>query len=117
MVRVIGSRDCGNSPKNQFAQEIGVALECGNFLADAFPDEMVWERHDGTIEGPGAIKAALAALTTPSTITVEHAITHGKVGAVSGRCTLPDGATRRFGHVLEFTSAKANQVARIKSYS
>ena len=103
--------------KNQLAQEIGVALECGNFLADAFPDEMVWEQRDREIEGPGAIKAALAALTIPSKITVEHAITHGKVGAISGLCTLPDGAIRRFSHVIEFTNAKAIQVTRIKSYS
>jgi len=29
MVEITGSRDCGNSPKNQFAQDVAIALETG----------------------------------------------------------------------------------------
>ncbi|MEL6587499.1 MAG: hypothetical protein AAFQ50_12705, partial [Pseudomonadota bacterium] len=47
---------------------------------------------------------------------VEHAITHGRAGATSGVATLPDGKTRRYSHVIEFTNTKANKVAKIKSY-
>ncbi|MEO0862281.1 MAG: hypothetical protein AAFY65_16855 [Pseudomonadota bacterium] len=116
MVKITGSRDCGNSPKNTFAQTIGVAIESGEFLDGAFPDDMIWERQGGETVGSEAVKAALANIEQPVSIVVEHAITHGRAGATSGVATLPDGKTRRYSHVIEFTNTKANKVAKIKSY-
>lgn len=116
MVKVTGSRDCGNSPKNKFAQRIGVAIESGEFLEEAFPDDMIWEQQGGQTVGSKAVKSALSTIKQPASIVVEHAITHGRVGATSGLATLPDGNTRRYSHVIEFTNTKANKVAKIKSY-
>ncbi|KZZ65573.1 MULTISPECIES: nuclear transport factor 2 family protein [unclassified Sulfitobacter] len=116
MVHVKGSRDCGNSPKNTFSQTIGVAIESGEFLEEAFADDMIWEQQGGETIGSEAVKAALAEVDQPVSIVVEHAITHGRAGATSGLATLPDGKTRRYSHVIEFTNTKANKVAKIKSY-
>ncbi|MEO0566525.1 MAG: nuclear transport factor 2 family protein [Pseudomonadota bacterium] len=117
MVKVTGSRDCGNSPKNTFAQTIGVALESGEFLGDVFSEDIVWQQPDIEIEGSEAVQRALAAIKAPTSIVVEHAITHGKVGATSGFCTMPGGQKRRFSHVIEFTNTKAKKVAKLKTYA
>ncbi|MEM6276618.1 MAG: hypothetical protein AAF714_06675, partial [Pseudomonadota bacterium] len=114
MVDVTGSRDCGNSPKNRFAQTIGVAIESGEFLEEAFPTDIIWEHGGGEAQGQDAVEAALAEVDVPESVVVEHAITHGKTGAASGFSTLRNGETRRFSHVIEFTNTKANKVARIK---
>ncbi|WP_147124429.1 nuclear transport factor 2 family protein [Shimia ponticola] len=117
MVDVTGSRDCGNSPKNAFAQAVGVAIESGEFLHDAFTADMIWESPNGEVHGSDAIIAALAKVEKPDLIVVEHAITHGKVGATSGVATLASGHKRRFSHVIEFVNTKANKIARVKTYA
>ncbi len=58
MVKVTGSRDCGNSPKNKLAQTIGVALESGEFLADVFSEDIVWQQPDIEIQGSEAVQHA-----------------------------------------------------------
>ena len=116
MVKITGSRDCGNSPKNAFVQLIGVTIEQGELLDDASPDDIVWETPHGVHEGLEAVKGALASVDLPVSIVAEHAITHGKVGATSGVSTLENGKSRRYSHVIEFTNTKAIKVTRIKSY-
>ncbi|MEM1302421.1 MAG: hypothetical protein AAGH17_07555 [Pseudomonadota bacterium] len=123
MTRITGSRDCGNSPKNKLAQDIGVALACGQHLEDVFPDsivwdqgDIVWDQGDHLCGGLAQVLDSLAIVPVPVAVTVEHAITHGKVGATSGLCQMADGSQRRYSHVFEFTTTKANQVAVIKSY-
>lgn len=46
MVEITHSKDCGNSPKNQFAEQIAIAAELrdGEFLAGALAPEAEWER-------------------------------------------------------------------------
>jgi hypothetical protein len=118
MTVVHGSRDCGNSPKNTFVQDVAVLLEAGPDCPDCLGEDVVWQgAADGEIEGRSAVKAWLARRPKPSRIVVEHAISHGRVGAASGEAVFEDGSVRRFSHVLEFTSVKANRVARIKSYA
>lgn len=116
MVKVTGSRDCGNSPKNTLAQTIGVAIESDEFLEEVFPDDMIWEQQNGQSVGSEAVRAALAKKEQPVSIVVEHAISHGRSGATSGLATLLDGKRRRYRHVIEFTNTKVNKVAKIKSY-
>ena len=120
MTKIEESRDCGNSPKNSFVQTVAIALETGEALPEAFSDAVVWHGA-GTeplkpLEGIEAVQAHLDSLMAPVAVVIEHAISHGRTGAASGEVTLADGRTRRFAHVLEFTSAKANRVAVIKSY-
>jgi hypothetical protein len=118
MTIVHGSRDCGNSPKNRFVQDVAVFLEAGPGKADALSDDVVWHgAADTPLNGRHAAQAWLAQRAKPSRIVVEHAISHGKVGAASGEVSFEDGRTRRFSHVLEFTSVKADSVARISSYT
>lgn len=117
MTDIQGSKDCGNSPKNKFVQEVAIALEMGGAEPDCMSEELLWELPSNErISGRAAVLETLAALPKPKSIAVQHAISHGKVGAASGKSTLENGHIRRFCHVFEFTNAKANCVAVVKSY-
>jgi hypothetical protein len=117
MTEIHGSRDCGNSPKNKFVQDIAIALETGKRCRKTCED-VVWEgASEEPINGRRALFQELARRTTPIAITVEHAISHGKIGSASGEAALGNGRSRRFSHIFEFTNAKANRVAVIKTYA
>ena len=110
MTRIIRSADCGNSPKNAAVEDIAVILEGGEWSGDAFGENTVWTRADGTLaEGADDIRAARGA--APDSIRVEQAIAHGKVGAVSG---VTDGEA--FAYILTYTSAGMKQLAAIDSF-
>lgn len=114
---IIGSADCGNSPKNAFVQDIAIALETGVALAEIFDPELTWIRSSTeTVEGQAAVLRALSSIHPPTKIMVEHAISHGKVGMASGERTLTDGLKRPFCHVIEFTNSKARCVVSIRTY-
>lgn len=118
MAQVQGSKDWGNSPKNKFVQDVAVSRECGDVVPSAFSEDMIWEYPPkGPILGRKAVIEALGARPKPSTVVVQHAISHGKVGAASGEVAFTNGDLRRFCHVFEFTNAKANCVATVRSYS
>ena len=118
MTEIHGSRDCGNSPKNKFVQDIAIALETGEAVPQDFSEDVVWEgASEEPINGRRALFQELARRTTPIAITVEHAISHGKIGSASGEAALGNGRSRRFSHIFEFTNAKANRVAVIKTYA
>ena len=117
-MQVQGSKDCGNSPKNKFAQDVAVALECGEAEPSMFSEDMVWENpKTDPITGKRSVLEHIGDRPRPTSVTVQHAISHGKVGAASGEVTFANRHTRRFCHVFEFTTAKANCVAVIRSYS
>ncbi len=117
MPLIQGSKDCGNSPKNQFVQDVSVALECGEALPEAFSEDVIWEQPaTQPMSGKTALLEHLGSRPKPASITVLHAISHGKVGAANGEVTFADGQTRRFCHVFEFTNTKANCISVIKSY-
>ena len=118
MTKIQGSKDCGNSPKNGFTQDVAIALESGKAEASLFSEDAVWNRSiDSPIDGRDEIMKYLASQAEPTEITVDHAVSHGKVGAASGEVVFANGHRRRFCHVLEFTSAKANCVSVVQSYS
>ena len=115
--KVEGSGDCGNSPKNKLAQDIAVGLETGALSADLLADDVVWQGPDGKeIEGVEAVLTALGRVKAPKQIKVDHAISHGKVGAANGVTTARNGKARGFAHVIGFTSTSAKKVAEIWSY-
>ncbi|MGZ9812212.1 hypothetical protein ACXN5S_17250 [Pseudoroseicyclus sp. H15] len=116
-MKITGSGDCGNSPKNLFAQEVAIALEGGPLKEGMLDEAVTWARPGGAppLEGLEAMRAALAEQEVVA-IRVDHAMSHGRVGMANGETELPDGTRRRFAHVLTFTSAKGNKVARIQSY-
>ncbi len=118
LTQIQGSKDCGNSPKNQFVQDVSVAIECGEAMPDAFSEDVTWEQPETQrISGKTDVLEHLRSRPNPTSITVLHAISHGKVGAANGEVTLANGHTRRFCHVFEFTNTKANCISVIKSYS
>jgi len=117
MTAIQGSRDCGNSPKNKFVQDMAIAIETNDIQPGSMSDDIVWLGiDDGPLTGMAAVEAELAGRAKPEELIIDHAISHGKAGVATGVATDADGRTRRFCHVLEFTTAKANCVAVIKSY-
>lgn len=114
---IIGSADCGNSQKNEFVQDIAIALETGVASAEIFDPEVTWIPSSAeTVEREAAVLRAVSSIRPPTKIMVEHAISHGKVGMASGERTLTDGLKRPFCHVFEFTNSKARSVVSIKTY-
>ncbi len=117
-MKIEGSRDCGNSPKNRFVQDFTVAIETGEMTQGAISESVEWEGVSKVpIVGADAFLDALKLRKNPEAIMIERAISHGKVGALSGVVVQANGKTRRFAHMFEFTITKANCVARIRSYS
>lgn len=118
MIQIHGSKDCGNSPKNKFVQEITIALETGKAQPEYFSEDVVWENASGTpVHGRNALVKELAARPEPAAIIVLHAISHGKVGAANGEVTFGDGGSRRFSYIFEFTNTNASSISLITSYS
>jgi|SRR5690554_670129 len=117
MVAITGSGDCGNSPKNQFAQDVAVGLETGRITPGVLSDAVSWNGPgEAVADGIEAVRQALQERPAVTAIFIEHAISHGRVGMANGVTVLSDGTRRRFSHVFEFTSTKAACVAAISSY-
>lgn len=118
MTTISGSKDCGNSPRNGFVEKIAIALTTGRAEEGDFSEDVIWEGSlVETVEGRRALFQALANQPKPDAVTIDHAISHGKTGAANGRLIFANGNVRRFCHVLEFTSAKANCISMIKSFA
>ena len=109
--------DCANSPKNQRAEEIALALMgVGTLDPDHLSEAVGWDK-----SGAPAVMGHEAVLRgiTPcgaSSIVIDQVVSHGKAGAVSGMLHMPDGQTRLFCHMIRFTSAAAKTVAHIVSF-
>ncbi|WFE76060.1 hypothetical protein [Roseinatronobacter sp. S2] len=118
MTEIIGSKDCGNSPRNRFAQHVAITLETGRIEAGTVSDAVIWQRPTGAVvQGFVALDQALAGGTACKSVTVGHAISHGRTGMACGETVLSDGTRRRFCHVFEYTNTKGNCVAVIKTYT
>lgn len=119
MVEITPSNDCGNSPKNQFAEQIAIATELRDreFLAGALAPEAEWELENGdTLNGDALSRHLVDSKESCVSLTVEHVVTHGKAGAVNGTLKLKSGSSRRFCHVMEFKNTKCREVVRLVSY-
>jgi len=117
MTDVVRSSDCGNSPKNKLAEDIAIAMEVADvaFLTPFFDASTAWRRPDGERIGAAAIIETLRTAKPPSRVEVEHALSHGRVGAVSGSRKV-GRAEERFCHVIEFSSVKCTGIRKIDSY-
>ena len=121
MTKVITSEDCGNSPKNIFAQDLTIAISKGDskFLLDKVTDDIRWNRvGNKLIQGKNDFAKALEQMKKEKAVqlTVHHVATHGKAGAVNGTGKLKNGKTYAFCDVYEFSNAKAVAVREITSY-
>jgi hypothetical protein len=117
MLQLSRSKDCGNSPKNKMVENIAIALEARDidFLTSMLDTETEWNYVAGTATTAAAILVQVGELDKPSSLTVDHVISHGKVGAVNGYAR-KGKSEQRFCHVIEFTSVKCNRIRRIESY-
>ena len=116
MTTITRSGMCGNSPKNQLVEELAIALIMGD-------QEKVkqWLTEQATIRLIGDSSftnghADAAAVDDVKQITIEHAISHGKIGAASGTWSTGDGSTFAFSDQYEFSSAKGTQVSSVACY-
>ena len=117
-MRVLGSKDCGNSPKNVFVQEMAVAFEGGEIPLNSITDDLTF--NDTTSDISFALKSPFPWLKdrpAPVEIKVLHAIAHGRTGAANGFSTLEDGSKRCFSYVFEFKNTTAKCVAKVYRYT
>lgn len=120
MVRVVRSRDCGNSPKNRLVEDVAVALAIGDVdaIAAAVTEDVQWLTvGDGAIAGVADV--AVAALNAKperlAEVTIVHVMSHGKLGAANG--IVHSGTGRyEFCHVMEFGNARGTAVQKITTY-
>lgn len=121
MTNVIPSENCGNSPKNLFAQDLAIALALNNvdFLLDSVSSDIRWRIVGGKeIQGKDALTELFQSRTSAEValLTIHHVVTHGKAGAVNGTMAFKDESAQEFCDIFEFTSAKGTSVKTITSY-
>jgi|HigsolmetaAR201D_1030396.scaffolds.fasta_scaffold07388_2 hypothetical protein len=121
MPEVILSDDCGNSPKNQFVEQVTVALLLRDaaVLERSLSDDAVWELPgSGVSLGKPALLAGqhLPADDPIAKLTIIHVLTHGKVGAVNGEAVFESGRVWPFCTLFVFANAKANSIRSVSMY-
>jgi hypothetical protein len=86
MTEIIRSTDCGNSPKNRFVEDLEVAFAQRDtgFLLNRVADDIHWNIVGETsIRGKDALEQAIVSIPQDcevTEITINHIVTHGKVG-------------------------------------
>lgn len=119
-MKITRSGECGNSPKNAFAEGVAIRLLSGDAkgLALALDDDatLATPDHPDT-DGDAAIGERVDAFLSgrPTAIVITHAITHGRVGAVNGSVDI-GGGTTAFCALLEFANTRADKVKAIRLY-
>ena len=121
MSRVIISKDCGNSPKNIFLQKMTIAFADRDigYLLGGIVEDFRWERPgELVIQGKDDFIQVLKQLNRVKVeeVTILHALTHGKAGAVDGTQELSSGKSYAFCDIYEFSNAKGTKVKEIKSF-
>lgn len=119
--KVIRSADCGNSPKNKFAEEFVIALLTGNSskLSKWIDEGIEWQRAcDESVHGKEGFLETVRRLSkkVPSQVTIQSVVTHGKVGAVNGLAKFGRQGNTPFCYFIEFASASAKAVNKIAYY-
>ncbi|MEK3904342.1 hypothetical protein [Paenibacillus sp. FSL R7-0179] len=109
---------CGNSPKNKLAEDLAVALITGDtktlthlLSGDASVELVGSERYplSAVLQG----EASVPELTL---LTIEHAISHGKIAAVSGNWMTRGGIRFAFSDHYSFATTKGTEVAAARCY-
>ena len=121
MIKIVKSKDCGNSPKNLLVQSLALAIEKVDQaeFAACVGDDICWV-YPGRPLAKGASDASSQLRSqqsrVPTEIEVEHAISHGRVGAASGTVIFASGEKLRFCHFIEFTSIKGDRIGKVSSF-
>lgn len=116
-MKIHGSKDCGNSPKNLFVQDMAVAFETGEIDPVTVTEDLVFrDSQPNAVPGITTPVPWLVGYAMPVEIEIQHAIAHGRTGAANGVSTYPDGSTRSFSYVFEFKNTTAKCVAVVFRY-
>ena len=121
MMKVIIGKDCGNSPKNIFIQELTIALAKGDLrsVLDRLTVDIRWNIvGGGVVQGKGPFVEALREKKNDEALELilDHVATHGRAGAVDGRIRFKNKNTQGFCQVYEFSNAKGDAVNEMMSY-
>lgn len=117
-MRISRSGECGNSPKNEFAEDIAISLAERDHRAfeDNLTEDFRWVRAGETMSyGREAFLRQIEGESAAEAVTIFHVTTHGRVGAVNGELALRSGYIA-FCHMIEFGTAKADTIKTITSY-
>jgi SnoaL-like domain len=120
-MKIQRSGDCGNSPKNVFAEELTIALakRDASSLDERLTDDVRWHRvGQTTVDGKSAFMDALEKLRRQplARLSVSHVLNHGRVAAVNGVVEDAHGCVADFCNVYEFSNLKGNCVKTITAY-
>lgn len=118
MPKILLSGDCGNSPKNAFAEQAAIAILIGDEsrLFDLLTEDCTAVVAGERTKGRGlAVELVSTVIGRPDEITIDHAITHGRVGAVNGTYRT-ETTNKGFALVFEFANSKPNCIAGIRLY-
>lgn len=109
---------CGNSPKNKLAEDLSVALLTGDTktLNHLLTDDSVVELVGGERYPLSSILEGAASIPELLKLTIEHAISHGKVAAVSGNWVTCRGIRFAFSDHYTFATTKGTEVAAASCY-
>lgn len=115
------SEDCGNSPKNQFVADLTVALAQADiqYLLSKVTEDFRWHKTGAeSLRGKEQFAAMLEGLKKErvAELTILHALTHGRAGAVNGIKKLSGGKSVAFCLVFDFDGARAAAVREITAY-
>ncbi|MEK4852506.1 hypothetical protein NST04_21835 [Paenibacillus sp. FSL H7-0756] len=109
---------CGNSPKNKLAEDLAVALITGDtktlshLLTDNSTVELVGSEHYPL----SAVLQKSASVPELTALTIEHAISHGKIAAVSGNWVTRSGIRFSFSDHYTFATTKGTEVTAASCY-
>ncbi|MUV04719.1 nuclear transport factor 2 family protein [Flavobacterium rakeshii] len=121
MTKIISSANCGNSPKMNFLMEFNIAFAKGNikFLIEKITDDIVWNIiGHREIEGKERFIEELKKIRHEEAdeLIIDHILSHGKEGAVSGLIKLHNVKKYAFSEFYVFQSAKGEKIKTITTY-
>lgn len=120
---IIRSKDCGNSPKQQFVEDLTIAVALGDakFLLEHVTDDVVWLfAGSEPIIGKAAFAASLGEKRNEgkTKIIIKHVVSHGRKGAANGTIEFDNKQESiEFCCFHEFSNAKCTMVKEIKTYA
>lgn len=121
-MKIIRSKDCGNSPKNALLAELEIALAGKEYshLQEHLGPGFSWSI-PGFSQGVGleTFRDALdgrSARQPVSELEITSAFSHGKMGTVVGWRMYADGNTLEFCSVYEFASAGSTKVKSLRIF-
>ncbi len=120
MVEIVRSGECRNSPKNAAMEAIAIAIfyDPDDCLRSFIADDASLHLPDGRIindENAAYLHIVQHMRHDFDVVTIDHAITHGRVGAANGTLEI-QGRVVGFCVIVDFANSKTEQFKVIKMY-